>query len=315
MMKKKIVKIDGRKYKLSVIERETHDVDVPRIIIPVYMPNAVAINLTRVCIESILKNTQETHEIWVIDNNSPREYTKWLCGYPQVNIVYNATEPRNPFVTKKSRIGCFVRRRGDQLLDGSYANAIALEIGTKCISSATRYVFTMHSDTLVLKRGWLSFLISKLSDTVKIAGYSQDPYRVQALHIAGLMIDFQVFRELSLTFLPNVWQERYPDMPSYDVGDWITVGIRNSGYGMYICKNTYNSPQLEETIPKDSFLRELRSVNRSFDDEGHVFYLHLGRGISKAIDIFSSQGKTSPEQWIDYADQHVLCASGTKGNQ
>ncbi len=52
-------------------------------------------------------------------------------------------------------------------------------------------------------------------------------------------------------------------------------------------------------------LRDLHS-DKCFDDEGDLFFAHMGRGTPKAKGIYNQKGKTYPEEWINYAEHYVL---------
>lgn len=298
---KKIV-IDGRSYKVRIHRKVVQNSDSCKIIIPAYMPNIMSKEITRVCIQSINKYTTEPHEIWVVDNNSPVKYSRWLNDIPFINVVFNKTEPINPFLNKKcNKYFEFIQHKmGDQFKDASYANAIGLEIGIRCIEPSTKYVFTMHSDTLVLKDNWISYFKSKLNNEIKIVSFRKDPRRVNALHIGGMLMDFTLFKKLNRSFMPNMRQERYPDLPEYDVGDRITLEILKNNYKTFVCKNTFNNPKLEKCIPDSNPLKYLH-VDKSFDDNKNVIFLHLGRGIVKSVGEYMKKGKTNPQQWISFA--------------
>ena len=306
---KKIV-IDGCSYKIRIHRKVVQNSDSCKIIIPAYMPNIMSKEITRVCIQSINKYTTEPHEIWVVDNNSPNKYSRWLNDIPFVNVVFNKTEPINPFLDKKYyKYFEFIQHKmGDQFKDASYANAIGLEIGIRCIEPSAKYIFTMHSDTLVLKNNWLSYFKSKLNDKVKVASFRRDPRRVNALHIGGMLIDFTLFRKLNMSFMPNMRQERYPDLPEYDVGDRITLDILKNNYKTFVCKNTFNDSKLIEDISDSNPLKHLY-VDRCFDDEEIIIFLHLGRGIVKSIGEYKQKGKTTPQQWIRFTKNVGLANS------
>jgi len=299
--------IDGCNYKVKIYRKIIPNLDACGIIIPTYMPNAMCKEVTRVCIQSIKRYTTEPHQVWVIDNNSPTKYSKWLNEIPYANVVFNKTEPLNPFLTKKYRgFRLFNPSKiGDQFKDGSYANAIGLEIGIRCIDPSSKYVFTMHSDTLVLKNNWLSCFESKLNNKVKAASFRKDPTRVKALHIGGMLIDFTLFGKLKMSFMPNMRRERHPEMPEYDVGDQITLKLLENNYEIFVFKNTFNNPELIEDIPDSNPLRHLWA-DRCFDDEGHVFYIHMGRGSPKAFGAYHTKGKTYPKEWVEFADNYAL---------
>ena len=115
------------------------------------------------------------------------------------------------------------------------------------------------------------------------------------MHVLGCLVDFQLFRQLNLDFLPR--------LPQYDVGDRVTVALREAGYGVFACRNTLWDAELVHAIPPSSPLR-LLNVDRSIDDEGHVIFLHLGRGIRKSFG--ESGAGTTPEEWVNFAEEHLL---------
>ena len=126
-------------------------------------------------------------------------------------------------------------------------------------------------------------------------------------HISGLLFDFQLFRRLGIGFLPNIAPCRDPARPEYDVGDLITLQFQEHGYRVAICENTFNAPELAGRIPESDRLRHLYYA-RSFDDRGRVFYIHLGRGVPKASGRYHTPGKTTPEQWLEFARSLGLAA-------
>lgn len=276
--------IDGRLYQLNIHRTSLQPVECPRLIIVAYQPNDLARNVLGVCLQTIQHFTQESYELWVVDNNSPLEQTRWLIEWPNLNVILNRTEP----LPAEAR-----SQPSNQQEHGSYANAVALELATRLIEPQTRYFMTLHMDTMPCHPGWLSFLQSKIRGKVKAAGVRLDRVRTPAgvLHVLGYMVDFQLFRELKLDFLPQ--------LPRYDVGDWVTVALREAGYQVFACSNTLWQPELIETIPTSSPLRDL-SVDRAFDDDGNVIFLHLGRAVRQSQNQVEGR-KVSLEEWINFA--------------
>jgi hypothetical protein len=308
------IQVDGKVYDISILRQIYTDVDAVRIIVPVYIFNDESFHIFRACIESIKKYTQINHEIWVVDNNSPPKFSSLLTQFEGINLVINHTEPINPHKQIsggnrkwknwiRSIIGNL--RNPSQLKDGSYANAIGLELACRVIDEETKLLFTMHSDTLILKAGWLSYLKSKMTERIRGVACLKDKIRVNALHISGLLFDYTLFKELKMDFLPNIRQSLSPDIPEYDVGDLITIRLLEHSYEVFTCKNTYNKPSLVESIPAGNPLRELHS-DRCFDDESDIFYIHMGRGTLKAKGTYHQVGKTYPKQWINFAERFVL---------
>jgi glycosyltransferase involved in cell wall biosynthesis len=306
--------LESKEYKVTVHSRHQSRSDTVKIIIPVYLFNEESFRISEVCIESVINNTPENHEIWVVDNNSTNNYSKLLNEIIGINLIANHTEPIDPLVNlDRADASIFGKMKNlimspsqpSQLNHGAYANAVGLELGCNFINQDTKLVFTMHSDTLVLKKGWLSFLMSKLNDKVRAVACWTDIIRVNALHIGGLLFDYSLFRSLNMDFLPNIGKSRYPDMPEYDVGDLITLKLLENGYDHYSCKNTYNDPSLVEIIPDNHPLKNIHS-DRCFDEEGELFFAHMGRGTPKSRGTYKQKGKTYPKEWIQFAEDYVL---------
>ncbi len=288
------VRVDGRDYRLRVLRRVAQSPEAVRVLIASYLPNGAAADILRACIGSIERNTPEPHEIWVIDNHSPRQHSRWLLDWPGVNVVHSDTDPLPP--QHRDRKHSPNGGRGQRAW-GSYANAVALELGARLIDPDTRWVLAMHSDSMVLRPDWLESFRGKTDERVRAAAN----FTSRGVgHVSGLFFDFQLFRRLGVSFLPNIGPERDPARPEYDVGDLITLRFRQHGYDVSICDNTYNTPRLAERIPDSDPLRHLQ-CDRSLDDRGRVFYAHLGRGVSKTTGDYGVPGKTYPRQWIDLA--------------
>jgi len=304
-----VFRIDNKDYDVTVIRNRNSDADAVRIIIPVFMPNETAFEISRVCVESVRKFTVEPHEIWVVDNCSPAEFSGKITKIEGVNFLLNATEPMPPSARGmkfKNFLNVIKRPSGPggQVRHGSYANGVGLELASGCIDVDTRFVFTMHSDCLVTKKGWLTYLKSKLDNKTRAVGCCRDRLRVGALHIAGLLFDFGLFKSLGMDFLPNIRQERTRAYPEYDVGDLISIKLKENGFDSFVCANTYNHPELISGIADDT-VRQLAFVDRSLDDAGDVFFLHLGRGISKSVGSYKRGGRIYPQQWFKLAYTYI----------
>ena len=313
MSNKREVSIDNQIYQIEIFRNMQRSADATRIIIPTLILNDTAKNLLRVCIESIHKFTVEDVEIWIVDNNSPEPYANWLKQFNQnINLVLNRTEPINPLrkersLIKKIRRAMSTQKPRSQMEDGSYANFIGLELGRRCIDPDSATIFTMHYDTLVTKSGWLKYFKSKLTNTVRAVGYRQNKIRVDALHVAGLLLDYSLFEPLGMSFMPNMRQERYPDKPEYDVGDHITLQLKAHRFDFKAMPNTFNNPEFAKHIPFDSPFRQMLACDLCFDDEWNIFFMHLGRGTPKAANTYKQvPGKIYPKQWIEFAKKHLL---------
>jgi hypothetical protein len=269
--------LDGASYEIFKKQTVFELPNAPRLAVVSCLPSVRTIPLLMLCIKTIKNLTVTPYELWIVDNNSPFENIKWLLEEEGLNIILNRTGIEK---------------------GGSYANAIGLELVAQSISPATKYFMSLHQDCAPCKQGWLDYLLSKLNKEVKAAGVRLDKTRIKdgILHVLGYVIDFQIFKALNLDF--------FPELPFYDVGDKAIVKLKEAGYKIFASPNTLWDRSLVEKIPVSSPFRKL-NVDRSFDDNGDVFFLHLGRGVEK------SQGKhinpdKSIERWKEFINSYLL---------
>ena len=274
--------LDDRRYDLEIYRKVICGSDAPRIVVVSYQQNHAARELLRICISSVKAFTPEEHELWVIDNNSPRENFAWLLDCPDINLALNRTEPLPPEARVSEPNGASAASQGGW---GSYANAVGLEIAVRLMDPGVRFFMSLHMDALPCRAGWLSFLRSKIAGNVRAAGVRLDKTRTPegVLHVLGYMVDFVEFNRLNLDF--------FPELPGLDVGDRVTIRLREAGYQVFACPNTVWQPQLASRIPSSSPFRELH-VDRAFDDEGNLIFLHLGRGVRRSSGLHSKGTST-----------------------
>lgn len=293
------ITIDGRTYRVEVIRRRQEPPSAPRLITVCYNTSAIGVEVTRVMVDSVVRFTAQPHELWVIDNASPPEHQAWLRALDGVNVVLNQTAPISPARRGWRRL---LRKPtiAERVKDGSYANALGLALGLHVIPPETQQVFTMHNDVLATHPNWLPFLQSKLSAEVPMVGVLKDRHRdrIGALHILGLLFDYQLYQQLGASV--------FPDLPRLDVGDRISEVFRAAGYGEFVCANTYNDPDLDEHIPADAPLAAFPYSVRVLDDAGRVIYGHLARGTAKASGLYEREDRTTPEEWVAYARRYLL---------
>lgn len=263
----------------SYIKREiSRNSTSTKLIVASYLPNKLTRGILEVCLKSIQKCTPEEHELWVVDNNSPEESINWLCKFPGINVIFN---------------------RSRYIKMASYDNGIGLELASSVIDKETQYIMTLHQDTMVCRNGWLPTMLSKMDNRIKAVGVRLDRARVTegTLHILGCIIDFQILKKLKLSFLPQ--------LPDYDVGDLVTVNLRKAGFDIFAFPNTLHDSSLVRLIPDSSPLKKLH-VDRSFDENNQIFFLHLGRGAVKSEGKGNFKGKTLPEEWIKFGRKCIL---------
>lgn len=273
------VSVAGSSYAVQVRRPVRLPTAAPRLVVVAYQPNAQARLLLQTCVRAIQRFTPEPHELWVVDNHSPEAERGWLMEAPGVNVICNLTEPRPSAALPDE----------PQHRHGSFANAVALELAARLIDPDSQYFMSLHMDTAPCHPAWLPYLLARLTGPVRAAGVRLDRARVPegVLHVLGCLVDFQLFRRLGLSFLP--------DLPRLDVGDRVTTELRSAGYQVFACRNSLWEPALAASLPAGSPLRSL-SVDRAFDDLGRVIFLHLGRGVSQAEGRVNARPVTI-EEW------------------
>lgn len=297
MPERKVLQIDSKNYLVDVYNAKNRPASSTRVqvIIPTFLTSQRGFELTRVCVESLQRFSANQIDIWVVDNHSPSLEKNNLLNIEGINIVFNKVTPlktnKVSHLSFYSRIKNFLSAKSKtaQMSDGSYANAIGLEIGVRLIPQDSELVFVMHNDCVALSPDWLPYLKSKLSDRVRAVGCNKDILRIQALHVSGILFDFQLIKKLQIDFLP--------DLPRIDVGDKITERLLAEGYEVSACKNTYNDPSLIDRIRADHPLKTL-SADRCLDDNFEVIYAHLGRGTPKSVGHYKVKGKLGSEDWV-----------------
>jgi len=293
------IEIQGRSYDVQLRHSLEQPPESPRIALVSHVVNETAAALLDVTISAIRHFTPHPHELWIVDNNSPFEHLEPFLDLPGVNVVLNRTEPLPPGIGNG-------KKEFAQQEWGSYANALALELAVRFVDPAAHFFMSMHMDSLPCSHSWLSFIISRLTSRgfsntsgrkgIAAAGVRMDKTRVPegVLHVLGYVVDFQVFRELGLTF--------FPDLPRYDVGDRVSVSLRHEGYDVFACRNTLWEPELELLIDQQSPYRSLK-VDRALDDNDTVIFAHLGRGVRKAAGAHSTG--TLVKEWISAAESNM----------
>ena len=280
--------IDNKEYNYDVLIKNVNkDTDTIHIVQPCHN----SIELTDLSVKCIKKYSEHPYCIWLVDNFSNKKMRDFISQIEDVNVIFNRT-----------KIGTFFRPWYRIPYGGSLANAVALELAANVIEC--KYMFVMHNDCVPVKKGWLSYLKSKLNDEVKIAGVRQDPRRVKAIHQSGFIFDFELYKKLDLCFMHN--------MPVYDVGDQITLGLLEEGYKYFVCKNTFNNPELVEILNKEKYPDFFKkyTFDKCFNDDNELIYLHLGRGTKKLRDVSFKEQQLSTKNWIHFITKYFLEGKG-----
>ncbi|MBT3277859.1 MAG: glycosyltransferase family 2 protein [Phycisphaerales bacterium] len=108
--------------------------------------NYKTLDFTRLCLRSIRKFTTYPCDVVVVDNHSDDESLDYLRGLDWITLLERDTS-------------------GDD--SGGRSHARALDLALEACT--TEFFISMHSDTFVLREGWLSDLISHF-DSPNVAG-------------------------------------------------------------------------------------------------------------------------------------------------
>jgi hypothetical protein len=305
----KVVHLDGREYVLHVNEEKNSRTRGVHIIIPVFAINQQSLAIATICIKSVKRYSDNAATIWIVDNCSPKKSAKALSRITGVNYIRNNSSVINRRASYFSRVKAILGMvvRGDfpslQLLDGSYANAIGIELALQSIPESAEFILTLHSDTLVTKENWLQHFLSKIDEDVRLVGYRRDTGRVQALHVGGLLVDYPLMKQLGVDFFPDLNEK--DRMTRYDTGDLLSVRFEQAGYRIHTLRNTFNHPESGDNLPLGNPYRDI-PVDRAFDEDGDVIFMHLGRGTMMTSTRRKKSVRITSREWVDFAERYVL---------
>jgi len=108
--------------------------------------NYKTLDLTRCCLRSIRKFTRYPYEVIVVDNGSNDNSLDYLKSLGWIRLIERST-------------------RNDH--KGGYSHAAGLDLGLN--SCNTEFFISMHSDTFVQRRNWLTDLIRYFGDDKNIS--------------------------------------------------------------------------------------------------------------------------------------------------
>ncbi len=104
-------------------------------------------DFTKLCLRSIRKFTKYSYEVIVVDNDSRDESLEYLKSLSWIKLLERRAKPDE--------------------LGGGYAHGAGLDLGLD--NCNTEFFVSMHSDTFVLKEGWLTDLINFFDNNEDIA--------------------------------------------------------------------------------------------------------------------------------------------------
>ncbi len=116
--------------------------------VSILIPNYKTLDLTKICLRLIRKNTDPDRiEVFVIDNDSRDASTDYLRSLDWIRLI--------------ERTGVAGETVGQ-------SHARALDLGLEQVN--TPYVLSIHTDTLIHHPSWLDFLLQNIKRSPNIAG-------------------------------------------------------------------------------------------------------------------------------------------------
>lgn len=113
-------------------------------------------DFTRLCLRSIRKFTKYPYEVIVVDNDSRDESLDYLKSLCWIRLLERRAKPDEP--------------------GGGYAHGAGLDLGLA--NCSTEFFVSMHSDTFVLKEGWLTDLTGFFGNDEQIACVGSDKIEI-----------------------------------------------------------------------------------------------------------------------------------------
>lgn len=105
--------------------------------VTVCIVNYRTLDLTRLCLRSLRKHTTAPYQVLVIDNDSQDDSLAYLRSLSWIRLMERKPEIPDP--------------------DGSFAHGAGLDLGLRHCD--TDFFVSLHSDTVMLKPGWLPLLL------------------------------------------------------------------------------------------------------------------------------------------------------------
>jgi cellulose synthase/poly-beta-1,6-N-acetylglucosamine synthase-like glycosyltransferase len=159
----------------------------------VLIPNYKTLNLTKICLRLLKKNTDlKKVDIYVIDNNSKDESLNYLRSLKWITLF---------------------ERKGIPNEGGPMSHARGLDLALKKVK--TKYVISFHTDTFVINKEWLNFLLSPFS-IPNVAGVGSWKLENKGkLKILGRKIEFYLKKLFHLKSNPQRFDKNYHYLRSH----------------------------------------------------------------------------------------------------
>lgn len=241
-------------------------------IVPSYMSGT----LTNITCCSMIKNKPEDVflRIIIVENSEIDAYKDHIL---KLNVFENVNIE-------------WVQNEDAVSLPGSHANASGIKAGLHRVSDD--YVFVCHCDVFINTSSFYEELFKKVGEGNVLVGTSIDNSRINAIHQSGFYAKTDILRRCDLI----------PQMPELDVCDDVTKYCRENNLSYFCFENTFNTPELVDQIECE--LKNFH-VDRCLDSAGEIMFMHLGRGIPKAMGIYTKPGRVYLEDWAEMAEKNL----------
>ncbi len=253
----------------------------PRIVVLSHRCDGKQGDLLKVCLDSITKYTDEHHELWVVGNGTPGGTLEWLFEYPALNVILT---------------------RGESGEKWTLEEGMNLEIASRVIDHESDFLVAITREALVCRKGWLSYLMSKLSEKIRaveiVSGGPGMP--AGAAYSVCAVYDFQAIKKNNLTFHEHLWTK-----DEKTTRKAIPAG---AGYEILCLSDSIRMPEISGNIPRDSPYK-LIPAGRVVDDSKEVILLHR-----RKADFDTTTGRTEDysfthDDWMKLAESLVLAES------
>tara|TARA_R100000008_G_C3449891_1_gene98790 strand:- start:55 stop:522 length:468 start_codon:yes stop_codon:yes gene_type:complete len=149
----------------------------------------------------------------------------------------------------------------------------------------------------------MKILYGKAKEGYKMVGTRFDnpaSGRIGALHVSGLLIERGLAKEV-----PSIYPEWDNESDSWklDVGDAFTRHCRETGVEYYCFQNTHNNNVTCDLAPPYNEM----SCDRVVDEQGQVFYLHLGRGSLKQVGKYYKRNNF--KEWEQFVKEGIISST------
>jgi glycosyltransferase involved in cell wall biosynthesis len=129
---------------------------------------------TKVCLRAVRKFTDCPYEVVVVDNDSQDKSVEYLRSLPWIRLIERKPKPGEP--------------RGSWDEGSAYDMALA--------DCNTEFFVVMHSDTIVIKPGWLTELIAEFRNDPKFACVGSGKVELEPMWrtVVKKVTDFRTFK-------------------------------------------------------------------------------------------------------------------------